>query len=105
LQLLRGDLRSIPSTVPVKGTVPPNEKGALKPLDYLLPQHELVQALGISAETASAWESGFASVGRSVGSGNGVDNVVSFFTDITPQNLETLAALCDQKRYDAIGLF
>ena len=36
---------------------------------------------------------------------NSVDNVVSFFTDITPQNLETLAALCDQKRCDTIGLF
>ena len=47
----------------MKGTVPPNEKGAIKPLDYLLPQHELVQALGISAETASAWESGFVSKG------------------------------------------
>jgi hypothetical protein len=36
---------------------------------------------------------------------NGVENVVSFFADITPQNLETLAALCDQKRCDTIELF
>jgi len=36
---------------------------------------------------------------------NGVGNVVSFSTDITPQNLEILAALCDQKRGDTIGLF
>ncbi len=50
------------STVPLGGnrTVPKNEKGALKPLDYLLPEHESVQALGVSPETAAAWESGYA---------------------------------------------
>jgi len=32
-------------------------------------------------------------------------NVVSLFADITSQNLETLAALCDQKRCDTIELF
>ena len=55
-----------PCKVPVQNgsvPVPPNEKGQLKPLDYLQPQHELVQALGISAETAIAWESGFAAKG------------------------------------------
>jgi hypothetical protein len=153
------------SSVPV----PQNEKGQLKPLDYLQPTHESVQALGISAETATVWESGFASKGMMRGryavpikskdgellgyvgiavqpeqtprfllpnnldpqnlifaqdkvepgtlflvrnplevllaSENGAGNVVSFFADITPQNLETLAALCDQKRCDSIELF
>ncbi len=53
------------STVPPGGnrTVPQNEKGALKPLDYLLPEHEHVQALGVSPETATAWESGYAPKG------------------------------------------
>jgi hypothetical protein len=36
---------------------------------------------------------------------NGAGNVVSLFADITSQNLETLAALCDQKRCDTIELF
>jgi len=36
---------------------------------------------------------------------NRVENVVSFFAYITPQNLETLAAHCDQKRCDTIELF
>ena len=53
------------STIPPGGnrTVPKNEKGALKPLDYLLPEHEHVQALGVSPETAAAWESGYAPKG------------------------------------------
>jgi hypothetical protein len=60
---------TVTHTVPVtvtgnsSGTVPQNEKGALKPLDYLLPEHEAVQALGISAGTAAAWESGYAPKG------------------------------------------
>jgi DNA primase len=45
------------------GTVPQNEKGALKPLDYLLPEHDAVQALGVSQETAAAWQSGYAPKG------------------------------------------
>jgi hypothetical protein len=36
---------------------------------------------------------------------NGAGNVVSFFAGITPQNSETLVALCDQKRCDSIQLF
>jgi len=36
---------------------------------------------------------------------NGVGNVVSFFAGITPQNSETLIALCDQKLCDSIQLF
>ena len=53
------------STVPQGGnrTVPQNEKGALKPLDYLQPEHEYVQALGVLRETAAAWESGYAPKG------------------------------------------
>jgi DNA primase len=53
------------STVPVGGnrTFPQNEKGALKPLDYLLAEHEHIQALGVSPETATAWESGYAPKG------------------------------------------
>jgi DNA primase len=47
-----------PSTIP-----PSPSQGKLKPLDYLQPEHELVQALGISAETARAWDAGFASKG------------------------------------------
>lgn len=56
---------TVPATVTGNrsGTVPQNEKGALKPLDYLLPEHELVQRLGVSAETAAAWESGYAPKG------------------------------------------
>src|ERR1700730_17344843 len=56
---------TVPATVPgnSSGTVPQNEKGALKPLDYLLAEHEQVQALGVSPETAAAWESGYAPKG------------------------------------------
>jgi DNA primase len=57
--------RTVPATVTgnSSGTVPQNEKGALKPLDYLLPEHEHVQALGVSPETAAAWQSGYAPKG------------------------------------------
>jgi DNA primase len=53
------------STAPPGGnrTVPQNEKGALKPLDYLQPEHDHVQALGVSPETAAAWETGYAPKG------------------------------------------
>jgi DNA primase len=51
------------STVPVPATVPAEQKGQLKPLDYLQPQHEAVQALGISAETCRAFGAGYASKG------------------------------------------
>lgn len=53
------------STVPLGGTrtVPQNEKGALKPLDYLLAEHDQVQALGVSPETAATWQSGYAPKG------------------------------------------
>jgi hypothetical protein len=56
---------TVPATVTgnSSGTVPQNEKGALKPLDYLLPEHESVQALGVSPETAAAWQSGYAPKG------------------------------------------
>jgi len=51
-------------TATVPSTIPPSpSQGKLKPLDYLQPEHELVQALGISAETARAWEAGFAPKG------------------------------------------
>jgi hypothetical protein len=57
--------RAVPATVTGNGsgTVPQNEKGALKTLDYLLPEHEAVQALGVLPETAEAWESGYAPKG------------------------------------------
>ena len=39
---------------------PPQEKGALKPLDYLQSDHEAVRALGLSEETAQAFGLGYA---------------------------------------------
>ena len=39
---------------------PPQEKGALKPLDYLQSDHEAVRALGLSEETAQAFGMGYA---------------------------------------------
>ena len=36
---------------------------------------------------------------------NGVTNVVSFLAPITPQMLEMLAALCDEKKVESIELF
>jgi DNA primase len=60
----RNGNRSPPAgTVTVPGTVPEKEKGALKPLDYLQPEHELVQALGISPETCRTWGAGYAPKG------------------------------------------
>jgi hypothetical protein len=49
---------TIPSTVP-----PKPQQGKLQPLDYLQPEHELVQALGVSVETARQWEAGYAPKG------------------------------------------
>ena len=37
--------------------------GSLRPLDYLEPEHEAVQALGVSPATATAFESGYAGKG------------------------------------------
>lgn len=62
------------STVPSKGTstgtvrkdhatVPENEKGALKPLDYLQADHAAVEAVGFDQETAQALGIGYASKG------------------------------------------
>lgn len=56
---------SAPVTVhraPVPSTLPPAPP-QLKALDYLEPEHASVQSLGISAQTASAWESGYAGKG------------------------------------------
>jgi hypothetical protein len=37
---------------------------------------------------------------------NGIENVVSFFTDgITAQQLEQLASLMDEKKMDTLSLF
>ena len=36
---------------------------------------------------------------------SGVENVVAAFGDITPQQLEMLAVLCDEKKCDTIELF
>jgi len=35
----------------------------LRPLDYLQPDHPSIEALGVTAETAAAWESGYAPKG------------------------------------------
>lgn len=51
---------SIAKAVP---TVPQNEKGPLKPLDYLQAEHEAVQALGISVETCQHFGAGYAPKG------------------------------------------
>jgi DNA primase len=54
----------VPRNRTVLATVPPAppEKG-FRPLDYLLPQHEAVQGLGISKETAAAFGAGYAPKG------------------------------------------
>jgi DNA primase len=54
----------VPRNRTVPGTVPPAppEKG-FRPLDYLQPQHEAVQGLGISKETAEAFGAGYAPKG------------------------------------------
>ncbi len=36
---------------------------------------------------------------------SGVENVVAFLADITPQSLETLAALMDEKKCETVDLF
>ena len=53
----------VTAQVPRQSTVPQNEKGQLKPLDYLQPEHELVQALGVSAETCRTFGAGYAAKG------------------------------------------
>jgi CHC2 zinc finger/DNA primase catalytic core, N-terminal domain len=50
-----------PQTVPV--TVPENKKAGINPLTYLQPEHPLVQALGISKETAEHFGAGYAPKG------------------------------------------
>ena len=50
-------------TVRRPGTVTQNEKGALKPLDYLQTQHEAVQALGAAPDTCGHFGAGFAPKG------------------------------------------
>ena len=147
-----------------------NEKGALKPLDYLQPEHEAVQALGVSPETSAAWASGYAPKGIMRGryavplkteDGNlvayvgiaiseeqsprlhfpdgfdplsiifgadrvtegsltlvrdplqviiaiqsGIENVIAFLTPtISPQQLEQLASLIDEKSCETVELF
>lgn len=49
------------STVPQPG--PGKEKGALRPLDYLQAEHELVQALGLSPQTCQEFGAGYAPKG------------------------------------------
>jgi len=55
--------RTVDRTVTVPGTAPQNEKGQLKPLDYLEATHELVQALGVSPETCQHFAAGYAPKG------------------------------------------
>ncbi|PWT81337.1 MAG: hypothetical protein C5B44_03950 [Acidobacteria bacterium] len=53
-----------PTRTTIPSTVPPSQTGVkLKPLDYLQPEHEAVQVLGISVATAKEWEAGFAAKG------------------------------------------
>jgi DNA primase len=158
---------TVPGTVP--STAPQNQKGQLKPLDYLQATHEAVQALGVSPETCLHFEAGYAGkgimrgrlaipihqkdgtllayCGRAVGTEqqptlsfpngfdpsavifgahrlkegtvylvrdplqvllafeSGIENVVAFLGDITPQQLEMLAALCDERKCDTVELF
>ena len=141
----------------------------LKPLDYLLAEHEAVQALGLSPETSRAFGAGYAPkgimrgrfaipindrggvllayCGRAVSKEqqptlifpngfrpesvifnanrieagpltivrdplevltafeSGVENVVAFLADITPQSLEMLAGLMDEKKCETVELF
>ena len=42
---------------------PGSARETLKPLDYLQPDHPSIEALGVTAETAAAWESGYAPKG------------------------------------------
>ena len=52
------------ATVPDRSPQPKEqEKGALKPLDYLQADHETVRALGLSEETAEAFAMGYAPKG------------------------------------------
>ena len=155
-------------TVPSNSS-PKKEKAGLNPLTYLQQEHPLVQALGISPETAKTFGAGFAPKGIMRGrfaipihdtSGvlvaycgqaiadespalifpngfqpseyifnanqvregpltlvreplqalkaleGGIENVVAFLTDtITPQQLEMLASLMDQRGCEAIEHF
>ena len=155
-------------TVPSNSS-PKKEKAGLNPLTYLQPEHPLVQALGISPETAKAFGAGYAPKGimrgrlaipihdatgalvaycgqavtdesptlifpngfqptdyifnsQTVFEGlltlvreplqvlkaheGGMENVVAFLTDtVTPQQLEMLASLINQRRCEAIELF
>jgi hypothetical protein len=49
--------------VPDRSPQPQQEKGMLKPLDYLQPDHETVRALGLNQETAAAFGLGYAAKG------------------------------------------
>jgi len=149
-------------------TVPPKEKGALKPLDYLQAEHELVQGMGLSAETCSEWGAGYAPkgimrgrlaipihdaqgtllayCGRAVKGESpelifpngfnpegiifgahrveegflyvvkdpldvlrsyegGITNVVAWLTAITPQWLDTLSSLMDERKVETMEFF
>ena len=58
--------RSEAAVAPTNGpvTTPPSpDANKLKPLDYLVAEHETVQRLGVSAETAREWGAGFAPKG------------------------------------------
>jgi hypothetical protein len=141
----------------------------LRPLDYLEPEHDAVQALGVSPDTARLWGAGYAGkgimrgrfaipihdregtllayCGRAVSREQqpalifpngfrpesvifaahriepgpltlvrdplevlvafegGVENVVAFLSDITPQSLEMLAGLMDEMKCETVELF
>lgn len=67
-QKLAGTVATVPtvenSTVSkVNATVPQGEKAALKPLDYLQADHELITSFGLSPETCQTWGAGYAPKG------------------------------------------
>jgi DNA primase len=57
---LKPELKALASGPTLPATVPEKEKAGFNPLNYLQPEHPLVQALGVSAETAAHFGAGFA---------------------------------------------
>jgi DNA primase len=58
-----GNSTSPSDTVPQGQAVQERPREALRPLDYLQPEHEAVQALGVSPEACTAFGSGYAPKG------------------------------------------
>lgn len=164
-----GASRPTPADGSRNGSPQPRPEGGLRPLDYLQPTHEGVQALGVSPETTRAFEAGFAPkgimrgrfaipvhdqagvllayCGRALGEEspvllfpngfdprsaifnanrivegdlflvrdplqvltahqNGIENVVAFLTEnVTPLQLEQLAALMDERKCEHLEAY